>query len=796
MKIFRICNILLVVIISVIMIAQGVSAAGTPMLYKYVQWEYGTEDSSRFAGYIPALDKRVVDNPWQLYQWAGLFTFADGQTRIVPNYDVFNVKKTPAEQNFSKENGFGLVFKSTAALGDLFDSIWSGQSIETKQRQYFHDQFVQTANDPIFTTGHEYYYTVRANFPFLRTSGIVPRMGIKFTSTQKINADSYRALYDVSPWPKLTVSQGDALKVAFSSYGYSERDVRVIAAPKGAFPDLSKVVSLTDGKLIHTNEAIYNGNVSVNAKDISKVLGKDVDIIVDDGYGRTAIKSITLPDEQALDFVPTKLTLTDGGQLSVKFRYDGDDIMASDYVNTRGMPMNAAVKIGGVLAAEFSLASMYSSLPATITNGREFNYMLGKVEIGDDPGKYYVKVDTTINNPVHQDRALESPAESYNNNTLHGEWMIERAAPKADLIAVSITASPDSITMGGQSSITGKVKNDSTVGQNDVLIRFYDNASKIYETRKSFAAGQTLTVGPFNWTGNSTGVHNLTLSVDPEKEKVDQNRSNNIVTTGCSVVSGTSGSGSECNQPEAAGEWSVSYPVITGYPTKYYTSSYTTADGKIHYFTNSYTDYSDPNWSRTPVTYQEKLKISAEVNTKQGIATDLNHPRESDRESRGSWEIIPYAKKSGKAANEITRAGYGIELKVNTTYTTNWETKIPTGLEGTAYQIGGAYYGPDAVYATFYDPNWKIERQVKLEKTSGDRNTATWELPLTKITSDSGKSYQSRKYMTSVIASDGYYRIKISTDPAGMSGLLTCITKQVEIYGSMYDDVQNVRRTN
>ncbi|OMD20179.1 CARDB domain-containing protein [Paenibacillus sp. FSL R7-0337] len=795
MKTLRISKVFLLVMISVLLLAQGVSAAGTPMLHKYVQWDYEKEEGFGFAGYIPALEKQVVNNPWQLYRWAGLFTFADGQTRIVPNYDVFNVKKTPDDENFSKENGFGLVYKSEAALGDLFDSIWSGQSIDSKQRLYFRDRFVQTASDPIFKSGHEYYYIIQYAFPFLRTSGIVPRMGIKFNSTQKISADSYRALYDVSPWPKLTVSQGNALNVAFSSYGYSERDIRVIAAPKGAFPDLSKVVSLTDGKLIHASEAIHNGNVSVNARDISKVLGKDVDIIVDDGYGRTAIKSISLPDEQALDFVPTKLTLTDGGQLWVKFQYNGDDIMASDYVNTRGMPMNAAVKIGGVLTAEFSLASMYNSLPATITNGQEFNYMLGKIEIGDDPGKYYIKVDATINNPVHQDRALESPALAYNNNRLHGEWMIERVAPKADLIAVSITASPNSITKGSQSSIIGKVKNDSATAQNDVLIRFYDNASTIYETRKSFAAGQTLTVGPFNWTGTSTGVHNLTLSVDPEKEKVDQNRSNNIVTTGCSVVSGASGSGSECNQPGAAGEWSVSYPVITGYPTKYYTSSYTTADGKTHYFTEYYTDYGDPNWSNTPVTYQEHLKISAEVNTKQGIATDLNHPKETDRESRGSWEIIPYAKKSGKDANAITRAGYGIELKVNTTYNTNWETKIPTGLEETAYPLGGTYYGPDAVYATFYDPNWKYERQVKLEKTGGDRNNATWELPLTKITSDSGKVYQSRKYMTSMNATDGYYRIKISTDPAGMNGLVTCITKQVEIYGGMYDDVQNVRRT-
>lgn len=796
MKKVKLGKAFVVIVAILLQLAPAVSAAGTPMLYPYTpSWEYGREGQN-FNGYVPALEKQVEYNPWQLYQWAGLFTFADGQTRIVPNYDVFNVKKTPDDENFSKENGFGLVYKSEAALSDLFDSIWSGQSINTKQREYFRGKFAQTANDTIFKLGHEYYYTVNGVNPFLRTSGIVPRMGIKFNSTQKISADSYRARYDVSPWPQLTVTQGNALNINFSSYGYSERDVRVIAAPKGAFPDLSKVVSLTDGKLIHTKETIYDGNVSVNAKDISKILGKDVDIIVDDGYGRTAIKSITLPDEQALDFVPTKLTLTDGGQLWVKVRYDGDDVIASDYVNTRGMPMKAAVKIGGVLTAEFSLASMYSSFPATIMNGQEFNYMLGKIEIGDDPGKYYIKVDTTINNPVHQDRALESPAEAYGNNTLHGEWMIERSAPQSDLIAVSITGSPDSITKGGQSSITGKIKNDSTTGQNDVLIRFYDNASKIYETRKSFAAGQTLTVGPFNWTGNSSGVHNLTLSVDPDKEKPDKDRSNNVVTTGCSVVTGASGSGSECNQPEAAAEWSVSYPMITGYPTKYYTSSYTTADGVIHYFRDSYTDYSDPIWSSTPVTYQENLKISAEVNTKQGIATDLNHPKESDSESRASWEIIPYAKKNGKTANEITRAGYGIELKVKTTYTTNWETKVPNGLEGTAHPIGGTYYGPDVVYATFYDPNWKIERQVKLEKTGGDRNNATWELPLTKITSDSGKAYQSRKYMTSVNASDGYYRIKVSTDPAGMNGLVTCITKQVEIYGSMYDDVQNVRRTN
>lgn len=766
------------------------------MMYKYVQWGYGKQENFGFEGYIPALEKEVVNNPWQLYQWAGLFTFSDGQTRIVPNYDVFNVKKTSNDENFSKENGFGLVYKSEAALSDLFDSIWSGQPINVKQRLYFREQFVKTANDPIFKSGHEYYYTIQYAFGFLRTSGIVPRMGIKFNSTQKISADSYRALYDVSPWPKLTVSTGDALNIAYTSYGYSERDIRVIAAPKGAFPNLSNVVSLTGGKLVHTDKQIYDGQISFNSKAISKVLGKDVDIIIDDGYGRTAIKSITLPEDQAIDFVPTKLTLTESGQLWVKMRYEGDDIITSDSVSSKGFPMLAAIKIGGAITSDSSLASMFNNHnhPTTLMNGQELSYMLGKVDVGDTPGKYYIKVDTTINNPSHPDRALESPVAAYNNNTIHGEWLITRKAPETDLIAHSVTVSPSSITLGNQAAIKAVVKNSGTEAQSDVLIRFFDNTKRVYEVRKSFAANETKTVGPFNWTGQSTGVHNITVSVDPDKEKADKDRSNNVASTGCSVTS-TSGIGN-CNAPEASGSWSVTYPVITGYPTKYYYVDYTDSKGMTWTETHSYTDYSDPIWENRNVNYNEFLTISAEVNTKQGIATDPDHPKNSDRESRGSWEIIPYSKKNGKSANEITRAGYGIELTVKTDYKTNWETLVPSGLAGTASAIGGSYYGPDKLYATFYNPNGKLEKTIELERTAGDRNRATWELPKTKITSESGKTYMERKYMTSVNAPDGYYRIKISTDPAGMKGLITCITKQVEIYGSMYDDVQNVRRTN
>ncbi|MEC0167358.1 CARDB domain-containing protein [Paenibacillus graminis] len=782
-----------------LLLSSVASAAGeSPMLKKYTGWTYGYSDE-RFSGYIPAIDKFVEKNPWELAQWQGLFTFGDGKTRTVSNYDVFNVKRKPDDEKFDKENGFGLVFKSKQALGDLFDSIWAGQTgLSAAQRDYFRDKFTSSADDPIFKDGNPFYYTVEEWYPFLRTSGIVQRMGIRFNKTQK-NGSTYQALYDVSKWPELKVTQGNNLSINFAAYGYTERNIRLVAAPAGKFRNLKNVVNLTDdGKLIPSSAEKEEGIYQFKAANLVKTLGKKVDIILDDGYGRTAIQTLTLPDNKAMDFVPTKLTMTDAGQFWVKFRYDGDDIISSDYIQKNGIPNTLNLKVGGAITTEFNTGSKFTEIPQTLVKGTTFNAYMGKIDVGQKPGKYYIKAEAVVNNPNHQERALESPATAYNNNSIKGEFLIEIKAPETDLVAVSVTASPGSIAKGGQTKITAKVKNDGKLAQDNVLIRIFDNSSKIYEVRKSFGVGQTLTVGPFNWIGHSTGAHNIMAVVDPDKEKLDKNRSNNVATTGCTVGSGAAGGGStgDCNKPQAEGSLTVSYPLITGYPEKSRESYYTDSDGKRQWYTYTYTDYSDPIWENRNVQYKEKLTISAEINTKQGIATDPNHPKASDSESRGAWEIIPYAKKGGKNPNEITRAGYGIELKVKTTYTTDWETKVPTGLEDTAHPLGGEYHGPDTLYASFYGPNGKLEKQVKLEKTSGDKDTATWELPLQTISSDSGKSYQSRKYMTSVNTPDGYYRIKISTDPAGINGLVTCITKQVEVYGSMYDDIQNLRRPN
>lgn len=797
MRRVKVGRFLLTVAACLTLLTQTVSAAISPMLFEYTpSWEYGKEGQNGFAGYIPALDKRVTDNPWQLNQWTGLFTFPNGQTRIVSNYDVFGVKKSPSDADFSKENGFGLVHKSQAALGDLFDSVWSGQTIPDKQRQYFKGSFASNADDPIFKNGHEYYYQVNRYYEFLRTAGIVQRMGMKFDRTQKVNENTYRALYDVSPWPEMKVTNGSTLSINYTGYGFSQRDIRLIAAPKGAFPELTNVVSLTDGKYINTSNEKATGTVTVNAKPIADILGKEVDIIMDDGYGRTVIESITLPIDQPMDFVPVKLNLTEGGQLWVQIRYDGDDVISSDYIKPAGIPNTVSVKMGGAMTAEYTMGSRHTSFPQTLKKGTVLNAYLGNISPGTKPGKYYFKATATVNNPNHQDRAVEFPAAAYRNNEIKGEWMIEVKGPENDLIAESITITPTSLKSGQKGTINAKVKNVGSQSVPDVRIRFYADAKQIYETKRTLPANQTVNVGGFTWSG-AIGTHNISVHVDPFDESPDKDRSNNRASTGCNITAAESAEQSVtgCTNPNASSSWDVTYWIITGYPTKSYTSSYTDANGNTQTYTNYYTDYSDPIWAPRTVIYSESLNVSLEVDTKQGIPTDKKNPKESDRESRGSWEIIPWAAKQGLKPNEVTRAGYGIEVKATTKYTTDWEKKVPSGLEGIPTRFGGAYTGPTEVWAFFWDTKGDYVTKKQLVKTSGDNMTATWELPEERFRFSTGEEIWERKHYTAKETPDGKYRVKIMAKFAGRNQLVACADKIVTIYGSMYDDWQIRRDT-
>ncbi|MDN4090920.1 CARDB domain-containing protein [Paenibacillus polymyxa] len=750
------------------------AATETPMLKKYVPF-YNYEDTGeRLSGYIPALDKNV-ERGWELSRWDGIYKFADGNKRTVSQYDVFNVKREPDDIKFDKENGFGLVYKSPEALGNLFDSIMNGQTINAKQKKYYRDKFIANADDSVFKQGHPFFYSLENKWEFLRTSGILQRMGIKFDRTNKISDDERQALYEVSKWPELKATVNEKLVLDFSAYGFSERDLRLVAVKKGAFPDMSMVVSLTDDKLIKTDKLAYTDKIQVDYKGIVSQLGRDVDIILEDGYGRTAIQSVTLPEPpEALDFIPTKLTYTDSGQVWLKYKYIGQDFKASDYISGRGIPDIAHVKIGGAEQHETTVQSMFSSnIPAIVKTGDEFSHMIGKVPMGETPGKYYIKVDAFVNNPNHVERAFEAPEVAYENNEIKAEFVVTVEEPPYDLVAQSITASPPTIQKGSHSTLTAQVKNIGQFDQKDVLIRFTADGETIYEARKLLPANKPQSVGPFVWEGTESGMHNITVHVDPKGEKdKDTNPGNNITSTSCYVMD-PNGGGTSCKGTNASKSWNTTYTYISGY------------DSSGH-----------PIWRDRTVTYNENLNIAAQVDTKQGIKTDLNHPKASDKDSRGSWEIIPYAKTHGLNPNEVTRAGYGFEIKATTAYTTDWETRIPRGLEGTPRPVGGVYYGPDEVTATIHDSKGNFVKSIKLERTGGDRNHGTWELPLQTVKSASGQVYKDRKFYTGINVPDGEYTVKLTTSRAGMHGLVSCITKKVRIFGSMYDDVQNLRTVN
>ncbi|RUT38689.1 hypothetical protein EJP82_26830 [Paenibacillus anaericanus] len=789
-RILGICLLIIILIPSLLASADEIE----PLLKPRVGWDYG-KTGQYLTGFIPALDETVV-RPWELSRWKAIFNFQDGTKSILENYDVFAVKKKPEDPKFDKENGFGLVVKSQAALGDLFDVVMKGQNIEQKQLAYFREKFVASADDEALNSESPFYYKVE-NRQFLRISGIIQRMGIAFDRTEKFSESDRRAHFNVSGWPDITVTTGSKLKVDFTANGYSKRYITMYAIPRGNFPNLTKSINLFDGAQLNTSVDRYKGSTEMAYSRIVPFLGKEVDIVLDDGYGRTAIKSVTLPDEPVeMDYVPIVLSLTESGQLWMKFKYQGEDFNKSEFVNKKGVPMVASVKIGGAVTTEFSMPSLYTALPEEIKDKQEFSVLLGKIDVGDKPGKYYIKVTAFVNNPKDSDRATEAPDDAYKNNEVKGEWTIDVGGNGNDLIAQSVTAAPGSIQVGGKSTISAKVKNVGSKTESNVLIRFYDNQTQIYEARKTLPANEVITVGGFNWTGSSAGVHNISVHVDPLKEKNDTDRTNNIATTGCSVSG--SGSGETCTRTTANNNWTVTYKLITGYHTKTGTTTWTGADGKSHTETYTYTDYSDPIWESRNVSYQESLKISTEANTKQGIATDPKNPKTSDRESRGSWEIIPWARKSGLNPNMVTRAGYGFELKVTTNYETDWEEKVPKGLENTAKKIGGEYIGPKQgeVIAKIYNTKGRWVESVILERTSGGNvGQAIWQLPKKSHTFSDGQTVEERKYYTDKDWSDGNFSVVIVVNASGSQGNLeVCSTEKMRIYGSMYDDSQNIRQ--
>ncbi|BFH18140.1 hypothetical protein J6TS7_38190 [Paenibacillus dendritiformis] len=799
------CCLMLLIVFSLVPIGpSGGSAEATSMASKYTGWNYGMTGNI-LDGFIPALMENAK-RPWKLSRWSAIFNFDDGKSSTISNYDVFDIKKKYEDDDYDKENGFGLVFKNESAFDELVQSIYQPykSKLEARQWEHLRNKFREVSNDSIFTKEHEYFYTVE-NKKFLRTSGIVQRLGITFERTQKVG-DERQAIFKRVPFPELTVKTvGSKLVIDYAGSGFNTREIRVVAVKKGGWFGDSHEAKITAIKTDKIGTYKPDKPVEIESNQVAYLLksakDEEVEILIDDGYGATVIVPVKLTGNLEVsksDFVPTDLTLTDGGQLWMKFRYDADVPVSKNLIQKeKGLPLSAKVKVSGAASAEFELKTMYEQLPETLHPKSTYSAMLGKIDLGTKPGKYKINVTALVNDPNHPDRALEVPDEAYKNNEIKGEWQREIKAAEHDLIAFSITANPSSLKVGGKTTVTASVKNLGPSAQSDVRIRFYANGKQIHELKKDMPANKTIEVGGFSYQPPQAGVYSLTVHVDPLGEKLDKDRSNNIASTGCTVSAAgdnNGGAGQCTNKTLETGKWDVTYNLITGYPTKTGTTTWTDADGKVHKESYSYTDYNDPIWETRKVSYQENLSITSKVDTKQDIPTDPKRPKDSDVESRGSWEIIPWAKEKGLKPNEVTRAGYGFELKVTTNYSTDWETKVPSGLENTAKPFGTQYKGPQTATARIYDSKNRYVTTVTLEKTSDNGKQATFELPfVSHKDSVTGKTYKYRKFFTDYKAPDGKYRVEIQSGPAGATGISVCETVFVNIYGSMYDDVQNLR---
>lgn len=323
------------------------------------------------------------------------------------------------------------------------------------------------------------------------------------------------------------------------------------------------------------------------------------------------------------------------------------------------------------------------------------------------------------------------------------------------------------IRVGTTTLATVTFKNLGT--QPETFVARYSADNKLVKSETiTLPKGGTVQKG-FNWDAPNQ-AKNVELKVEADPNHTDSNPGNNIARKTVKVDDYPLPPVS-CNSKTSvtSGNWSEQYYVIVAHDV-----------------------YGKAIWDHRSVEYTENLSATVTIDTKQDKLTNPAHPKISDRESRGSWEIIPWAQRNSLAANKVTRAGYGFELKVTTNYQTNYETpRLYDELGHSATPNGHIYQGPTKVTAEFFDTNNRSVGIVKLVTTTGslgDKNI-TWELPEQLFTHSDGTKVTKRKHYTKVDIPDGKYYVVIYMEGIGYSSLKLCQEDFVVIHGDMYDDI-------
>lgn len=359
-----------------------------------------------------------------------------------------------------------------------------------------------------------------------------------------------------------------------------------------------------------------------------------------------------------------------------------------------------------------------------------------------------------------------------------------------DLEAIALNGPAIGIP-GKRESLKALLCNHSSQALFKVRIGWFQDGQLLREELQDFKPWETKTLSWLWQSPKEADILQLKVWADPEETLSEQNRLNNqkdlyIRFENKPVIQ-------TCADPMDRKDWNVVYSYITGYRQRQRLDCHVDRYGKLICKTVKWTDYSSPIWEQKTVRYTESLSVNAQISTLQGILPDPKHPCESDEDSRGAWAIIPFAEAKGYDPDTVTRAGYGFRLKVTTRYATDWETKIPKGLKGTAYPIGGTLKGPTQVLAEFYDTRGYKTAETLLERTGGTdgMGLAVWELPDATHRFSDGRSKSQRHHITKPDIPDGDYQVLVKVSGAGLHGLYTCCSQTVHIFGTMYDDQYN-----
>ncbi len=376
--------------------------------------------------------------------------------------------------------------------------------------------------------------------------------------------------------------------------------------------------------------------------------------------------------------------------------------------------------------------------------------------------------------------------------TLHVYQGRGRQLPTAleDLTLAGLTApaktAPDKVE-----TVKARVRNNGRQFLEGCILEWYEDGRLKLDQLLDLGPGEEKEVS-WLWPGRKeTGLAEIEACIRPPLDAVDPDGGDNRKSL---LIEVARQGETDCGRLRENGSWTVSYRVLTGYETGEYLDCGDSPSLPCQWVT--YTDYSRPIYQRQQVTYREELKAEAAISTGQGSLGVPGGETAADLEGRGAWEIIPYAQKQGLDPDKITRAGAGVYLRVETVFSTDWESRAPDGAE--AY--GGGAAGPGKAAAEIYDTRGRLIKSLDLEKTrqeesagpSGETKiTQVWELPEESHVYLDGRARKSRRFFTSPDLPDGRLRLLVRISGAGKNLLHTCKLVQAEVYGSIYDDIYN-----